>query len=616
MTEMMKTLIYVAVAGVTLLVAFVTRPRQEAFDVQEQVDKVLFADFNDPLTVTNLEIVTYDEEVGEPHTFRVAQDSKGRWSIPSHAGYPADADDQMRNAATALVGLRVLGIATEVESEHSLFGVVEPSDELDASAEGIGKMVSVEHEKGKAALIIGNEVPQAEGQHFVRIPGQPVVYDVKIDPAMFSTDFGEWINKDLLDLNGWDIKTVNLKDYSVVRTLNNFQVGFSLDRRSDTTVSFADNEWKVDEMLTYVKGEAQPTELLDYEELDATKLNDLKNALGDLEIVDVQAKPVGLGADLKLSEDAAQTLAQSEDADSLVSRGFYPVRLPGKSVPEILSANGEVHVWEDDAVEYILRFGSIATGTEGADKGALNRYLFITTRVDKSRIPMPDLEEVPQLPPQPQGPSAAPAGGEAAPPAATEAAPATEDDAAGDAGQVDDELESEADPDEAGEPADAPAAPDDAAPPAADTDTDQDTDIDQDTDTEQETDTDTAPDTDEDAEANQDAAVEAAEKEASEPQVDAEEKRAELEAEIERITKENQRKIDERDEKIKKAQEKVNKLNSRFADWYYVISEDVYKKIHLSRGDIIKEDEDAKKEGSNVDAFRSLQDAGLETENE
>jgi hypothetical protein len=55
----------------------------------------------------------------------------------------------------------------------------------------------------------------------------------------------------------------------------------------------------------------------------------------------------------------------------------------------------------------------------------------------------------------------------------------------------------------------------------------------------------------------------------------------------------------------------VAELNARFADWYYVVSEDVYKKIRLVRGDIVKEAAKAKEEGFGVDAFRKLEEEGL-----
>lgn len=61
-----------------------------------------------------------------------------------------------------------------------------------------------------------------------------------------------------------------------------------------------------------------------------------------------------------------------------------------------------------------------------------------------------------------------------------------------------------------------------------------------------------------------------------------------LEAERKRIEAENKTKQDDYDKKVKEAKKKVKDLNERFADWYYVIPEDVYKKIHLSRTDVIK----------------------------
>lgn len=92
--------------------------------------------------------------------------------------------------------------------------------------------------------------------------------------------------------------------------------------------------------------------------------------------------------------------------------------------------------------------------------------------------------------------------------------------------------------------------------------------------------------------------------------------KSDLELERERIRKENQRKKDEREEQLKKANQKVAELNARFADWYYVISEDEYKNVHLGRNDLIMESATAKDEGFGVDAFRQLQKEGLKKEPE
>ena len=70
-----------------------------------------------------------------------------------------------------------------------------------------------------------------------------------------------------------------------------------------------------------------------------------------------------------------------------------------------------------------------------------------------------------------------------------------------------------------------------------------------------------------------------------------EKKPADLAAERQRIEKENKRKQEEYEEKLTKGKDRVKELNARFADWYYVISDDVYHKIHLSREQIVKKKE-------------------------
>ena len=70
------------------------------------------------------------------------------------------------------------------------------------------------------------------------------------------------------------------------------------------------------------------------------------------------------------------------------------------------------------------------------------------------------------------------------------------------------------------------------------------------------------------------------------------------------VEKENKRRQDEYDAQVKAGQEKVKELNERFADWYYIISDDVYKKIHLSRADIIKSKEVESKDVGNLKPFQ------------
>ena len=62
------------------------------------------------------------------------------------------------------------------------------------------------------------------------------------------------------------------------------------------------------------------------------------------------------------------------------------------------------------------------------------------------------------------------------------------------------------------------------------------------------------------------------------------------------VEQENKRAQDEYNETVETGKKRVEELNQRFGDWYYVISNDVYKQIHLGRADVIKKKEPA--EGS------------------
>jgi len=259
--------------------------------------------------------------------------------------------------------------------------------------------------------------------------------------------------------------------------------------------------------------------MADDEELDTQKLDDLKNALDDLKIVDVARKPEGLSADLKATKSFATDM---EAMQSLVKRGFYAVPV-SQTDYELLSNDGEVRCAMDDGVEYVLRFGALTGdangGSEDEGDSDANRYIFVAAEFNPDMIAKPELDPLPEAP---------------------------ADDAATDEEAADEEAADESGTDEADE-----AETDDTA----------------------------------DAE---EAADESGEETPETDDESADDAADELAAERERIEKENQRKQEEYDEKIADGKKKAEELNARFADWYYIISDEVYKKIHLSRDQIIK----------------------------
>jgi hypothetical protein len=281
-----------------------------------------------------------------------------------------------------------------------------------------------------------------------------------------------------------------------------------------------------------------------------------------------------------------------------------------------------------DGIQYVLRFGNVAESSDATTPDKLNRYLLVTARVDDSKLPIPvppagldparaaevkaasekaaaEKAAKPAAAAKPEEKPAPPAPAPASPPAAGEKQePAkTQGSHYSTSGLVPVALVANAEdqpaaapatppasvPAETPAPAPAPAPAETPAPVPAPA---------------------PAPAPKADAAPSAPAAPAAGEAAPAKPEAAA--PADPKQAELEKLAKDYQRQLDEWNDKKKKADNKVRELNARFAEWYYVISEDVYKKIHLGRGDLIKESDKAKEEGFGVDALRDIEKRGVE----
>ncbi|MFG0267577.1 MAG: DUF4340 domain-containing protein, partial [Rhodopirellula sp. JB055] len=304
MNEGKKTGAFWAAAAVMLAVGlFVAWPASTQTESPYTPGKPLFEKFKDPLTASNLKIITFDEEQGQLGTFEVRRDAEtGEWTIPSRKGYPADAVEQMRDAANALVGLNILDVQTENQGDHAALGVVEPKlEDLQVGDTGVGRLVTFKDESQQtlASLIIGNPVKNEDGKIYVRKPGQDPVYVVKMDDSVLSTKFQDWIEEDLLQMSSIDIKEAVVKDYSA--SLSGRSVALERNYTAKFVMDGAD--WALNELLEYnsknAMADPKVVQMPADKELNTSKLNEIKDALDDLKIVDVVRKPEGMRANLR-----------------------------------------------------------------------------------------------------------------------------------------------------------------------------------------------------------------------------------------------------------------------------------------------------------------------------
>lgn len=642
MNEGRTTAIFGSVATVALVLAWISKPATISNEKEIERDRVgeaVLVGFDDPEAASSLQILKYDEDLAQLKRFEVARDEKSQlWKLPSNDDYPADAAEQVRDAVTPLVGLEVLAVESSLRGDHELFGVVNPDDEeLAVGTSGVGMLVRFKDQENQvlASLIIGKEVDQAEGQRYVRIPTEDAVYKVELDIGAFKTDFRDWIEGELLGVRSFDIAEVGVRDYELQQqSLSRM----ALIRNFDATMAYdsAGSSWSLKSLQNYEEGSPVPAELAENEELNSTFLNDLRTSVQDLEIIDVKRKPNGLAADLKADE----TLLQNDESiTSLQNQGFYPAA--GQDGTEIFAAGGETIIGTADGVNYVLRFGeATASLSSGSGEGGntLSRYLLVTARLDQSKFPAPDLEPLPETveemlvrenpPEEPPVPNAATPADDGVPPGAGEVAPenpvavpAKLDEATKESGEdaktpsedgdeqaaVEGESkvnEASTNEDEsASEPSagdgDSPAGSNGGDEPTADPEEPliQDGESPQSESTEQQDSTEPSAQKDPEKAAD-DVQVDAPE--AAQPVVESpaaagqesgeteEELKERLEAVRDQITRDNQRLIDERKEKIEAARKQVQELNAKFSEWFYVVSDDVYKKLKITREDLIK----------------------------
>jgi len=337
-------------------------------DVIEDIGKrgeLYFQDF-DSTKAVSLTVTAVNSETANLMEFEVRRNSEQQWVIPSHHNYPADAQDRLGRTAASVMGMKRGALVTRWPEDHATYGVVDPrEDSVDISdLEGVGSRVTIDLE-GKSEsvvdIIIGNSVEGQPSDYYVRHPEEDEVYITTLTSVDISAKFGDWINADLLELQGTNLNRVVVYDYEVDESQGVLsETELSVLTREDSAA-----DWQL---------EGLEDEAL---EVDSDALTEIVSALDNFEIAGVRPKQEGLTADLALNmqlildqppqqrNQFAQGLVQNINRDLLRS-GF---RLqPGQSgEPEdisLLALQGELEAGTNEGIVYRLYFGRAFAGSQ------------------------------------------------------------------------------------------------------------------------------------------------------------------------------------------------------------------------------------------------------------
>ena len=520
MSDPIKTILFISVMILCVIGAVLSLPSLGELEEGDPTGQTLFPEFTDPLAVASVSITKYD---GENVTHLKTRLEKGMWRISSHGNYPADALQQVSEAATLLSGMKILGLAGSESGRQGEYGVVDPTQKnLGLGIKGVGTRVVLKDGKGTtlADLIIGKPDPHTPDLCYVRRTGEPMILTVKMKDNTFTTKFSDWAKKNPLDINILALRKITFDDY---RWYADHKAPF---REGRMLVQYdpksEEGKWKLENAWLFMDGrfpnEFQPGQ---GQSLDAEFLDRMKATLENLTIVDVACKSPELskmfeGGVLPLkkwkefqnqkkpSRSSQKEYKRYEEVKKVYKAigeiykgmeqfGFHITKNTPDAVP-LYGEGGQVSVLLDEGVKYTLRFGNIVPrnrmvageNPKGSPKDkstkipAKDRYLLITVDFDQEGIAPPDLEDLPALP-----------------------------------------MEGTSIP-------------------------------------------------------------------ISESQI------KEIKAARERIERENEWKKQEYEAKVTAGKKRAEEINARFAGWYYVIPEDVYKKLHLSIDKFFKDSNQVK----------------------
>ncbi len=352
--EFKRTLIFLIVAGLFVGIAsmahIVSKPTPP--DGFEREGEAFYPEFNDPNSATSLEVIAFNADKTEVKTFTI-KEQDGQWVIPPY-NYPADVKIRFAKTVSSIIGIKRGTRASTLKSEYKKFQVGDPlqynpEDSKSLPLSAIGNRITLKGEGDKVLfdLIIGKEHEKRKGQYYVRHPRENFTWLAELNLDV-STKFSDWIDTDLLGAKSEDVRSIDIKRYSVNEQEGVLEVEeiTNLSRETETT------PWSMKGLNT------------ETEELDSSHINTLLGNLTSITIVGVRPKMKGINADLTIDPAYAQNpIALRILKATLQKQGFF-LDTDEQGKPVLYSNKGEVITTTKDGISYDLYFGELFSGDE------------------------------------------------------------------------------------------------------------------------------------------------------------------------------------------------------------------------------------------------------------
>jgi len=344
MNQTVKTLLFVAAAAACMAIAAGTYFSNQPADIADfsDVGEQFFPKFEDPSTATALRVAAYNSTTGKTEVFKV-ENRDGLWQIPSHHDYPADGKDRLGKTAASMIGVVRQALVERSQSAQKRFGLLDPLGDDLTSTEGRGNRITLY--KGDdilVDLIVGKPVENSSNLFYVRRADEDRIYTADLGNLNISTKFADWIEKDILQVNSAEIRDVLISRYSVDeaqgRVIPEGQI--ELNREN------GEGSWNLSGLNPQT------------EKVKLSEVNSLLQALTDLKIVGVRQKPEALIAGLKSAEGKISLTALT--LRDLQQKGVFIDRERG----EFVYNEGKVNVGTNDGVVYELGFGEEFSGSD------------------------------------------------------------------------------------------------------------------------------------------------------------------------------------------------------------------------------------------------------------